>query len=62
MRLCPVWDGRAFTMPLSMVADTIDVDELATGERKEGLYYGCMTLCYKRPNRQPFSYWEFFWI
>lgn len=39
--------GGLFTMPLSMVADTIDVDELATGERKEGLYYGCMTLCYK---------------
>jgi GPH family glycoside/pentoside/hexuronide:cation symporter len=39
--------GGLFTLPLSMVADTIDVEELASGERKEGLYYGCMTLCYK---------------
>lgn len=39
--------GGLFTMPLSMVADTIDVEELASGERKEGLYFGCMTLSYK---------------
>jgi Na+/melibiose symporter-like transporter len=39
--------GGLFTLPLSMVADTIDVEELVSGERKEGLYYGCMTLCYK---------------
>jgi GPH family glycoside/pentoside/hexuronide:cation symporter len=39
--------GGLFTMPLSMIADTIDVEELASGERKEGVYYGCMTLCYK---------------
>jgi GPH family glycoside/pentoside/hexuronide:cation symporter len=39
--------GGLFTMPLSMVADIIDVEELASGERKEGLYYGCMTLSYK---------------
>ena len=39
--------GGLFALPLSMVADTIDVEELASGERKEGLYYGCLTLCYK---------------
>jgi GPH family glycoside/pentoside/hexuronide:cation symporter len=39
--------GGLFALPLSMVADTIDVEELVSGERKEGLYYGCLTLCYK---------------
>lgn len=39
--------GGLFSLPLSMIADTIDVDELASGYRKEGIYYGCMTLCYK---------------
>jgi GPH family glycoside/pentoside/hexuronide:cation symporter len=39
--------GGLFSLPLSMIADTIDVDELATGYRKEGTFYGCMTLCYK---------------
>jgi Na+/melibiose symporter-like transporter len=39
--------GGLFSLPLSMIADTIDVDELASGERKEGIYFGCMTLCYK---------------
>ncbi|HHY83681.1 MAG TPA: MFS transporter [Clostridiales bacterium] len=39
--------GGLFTMPLSMIADTIDVEELASGSRKEGIFYGCLTLCYK---------------
>lgn len=39
--------GGLFAIPLSMIADTIDVEELNSGERKEGIYYGCMTLCYK---------------
>lgn len=36
-----------FSLPLSMIADTIDVEELETGERKEGVYYGLLTLAYK---------------
>ncbi len=39
--------GGLFAIPLSMIADTIDVEELNSGERKEGIYYGCLTLCYK---------------
>lgn len=39
--------GALFTLPLSMVADTIDIDELKTGHRSEGVYYGCLTLYYK---------------
>jgi GPH family glycoside/pentoside/hexuronide:cation symporter len=39
--------GGLFSLPLSMIADTIDVDELETGQRNEGIFYGCMTLCYK---------------
>jgi GPH family glycoside/pentoside/hexuronide:cation symporter len=30
-----------------MIADTIDIEELNTGVRREGVYYGCQTLCYK---------------
>ena len=36
-----------FSLPLSMIADTIDVEELNTGERKEGIYFGLLTLAYK---------------
>ncbi len=39
--------GGLFAIPLSMIADTIDVEDLNSGERKEGIYYGCLTLCYK---------------
>jgi glycoside/pentoside/hexuronide:cation symporter, GPH family len=39
--------GGLFTLPLSMVADVIDLDELNTGKRAEGSYYGCLTLFYK---------------
>ena len=39
--------GGLLTMPLSMIADTIDVEELETGRRREGIYYGCLTLFYK---------------
>lgn len=39
--------GALFTLPLSMVADTIDIDELKTRRRTEGVYYGCLTLYYK---------------
>lgn len=39
--------GGLFTLPLSMVADVTDVDELETGKRSEGTYFGCLTLFYK---------------
>ncbi|MGE5629978.1 MAG: MFS transporter [Caulobacteraceae bacterium] len=39
--------GALFSLPLSMTADIIDLDELNTGERAEGTYYGCLTLFYK---------------
>ena len=39
--------GGLFTLPLSMIADVIDLDELNTGKRSEGSYYGCLTLFYK---------------
>jgi GPH family glycoside/pentoside/hexuronide:cation symporter len=39
--------GALFTLPFSMVADVIDLDELNTGKRTEGSYYGCLTLFYK---------------
>ena len=39
--------GGLFTLPLSMIADVIDLDELNTGKRAEGSYYGCLTLFYK---------------
>ena len=35
------------TLPFSMIADVIDLDELNTGKRAEGSYYGCLTLFYK---------------
>lgn len=39
--------GGLFTLPLSMIADVIDLDELNTGKRSEGSYYGFLTLFYK---------------
>ena len=39
--------GGLFSIPLSMIADTIDIEELNTGIRTEGMYYGCLTLFYK---------------
>lgn len=39
--------GALFTIPLSMVADTIDYDELNRGFRFEGFYFGSLTLYYK---------------
>ncbi|MFW5790475.1 MAG: MFS transporter [Bacillota bacterium] len=40
-------NGSLFTLPASMVADIIDVEELKTGVRLEGIYYGCLTFSYK---------------
>lgn len=39
--------GGLFTLPLSMIADIIDLEELHIGKRSEGTYYGCLTLFYK---------------
>ena len=39
--------GALFTIPLSMVADTVDLDELQRGQRFEGFYFGSLTLYYK---------------
>lgn len=39
--------GGLLTLPLSMVGDTIDVEEAHTGRRSEGLYYGGLTFSYK---------------
>ena len=39
--------GALFTLPLSMVADTVDLDESQGGARLEGLYFGTLTLSYK---------------
>jgi len=32
--------GGMMTIPSSILADVVDVDELVTGERREGLYFG----------------------
>jgi glycoside/pentoside/hexuronide:cation symporter, GPH family len=39
--------GGLFLFPPSMVGDVIDVEELETGIRSEGIYFGSMTFGYK---------------
>ncbi len=39
--------GGLFSLPLSMIADTVDVQEFETGERNEGIYFGLLTFAYK---------------
>lgn len=39
--------GAAHVLPWAMVPDCIDVDELETGERREGAYYGVMSFLEK---------------
>ncbi len=39
--------GGLITLPFSMIADTVDEEELMTGHRSEGLYYGGLTFSYK---------------
>ncbi len=34
-------------MPWAMVGEVVDEDDCATGERREGIYYGCFTLLRK---------------
>lgn len=36
-----------FSIPLSMIADTVDQQEYETGERNEGVYYGMLNFGYK---------------
>ena len=36
-----------FSIPLSMIADTVDQQEYETDERNEGIYYGMLTFGYK---------------
>lgn len=39
--------GAAHVLPWAMVPDCIDIDELETGERREGAYYGVMSFLEK---------------
>ncbi len=39
--------GGLFSLPQSMVADTLDLEELETGISPAGIYYGALTLFYK---------------
>ncbi|HAS73633.1 MAG TPA: hypothetical protein DCS67_05765 [Clostridiales bacterium UBA8960] len=39
--------GGLFTMPQTMVADSVDAQALQYGTRQEGVFYGTLTLCYK---------------
>ncbi|MTJ09472.1 MFS transporter [Anabaena sp. UHCC 0204] len=39
--------STAYLIPASMIPDVIDLDELQTGQRREGIYYGFMVLLQK---------------
>ncbi|TFG82455.1 MAG: hypothetical protein E4H20_07650 [Spirochaetales bacterium] len=39
--------GVQFLLPLSMVADMVDLDEAGGGNRNNGVYFGSLTLVYK---------------
>ena len=39
--------GGMVSIPQTMLVDTIDLDELKSGKRKEGSVFACMTFCYK---------------
>ncbi|MHB1485024.1 MAG: MFS transporter [Saccharofermentanales bacterium] len=39
--------GALLSLPYSMIGDTIDVEELKTGVRRSGVYYGTLTFFYK---------------
>jgi Na+/melibiose symporter-like transporter len=47
MVLAGFGNGAFMSIPNSMIADAADVDELRTGTRDEGLYFGTYTLAYK---------------
>jgi Na+/melibiose symporter-like transporter len=40
-------NGAFMSVPYSMVADTVDAEEVKTGKRQEGLYFGIYTFAYK---------------
>jgi Na+/melibiose symporter-like transporter len=40
-------NGAFMSVPYSMVADTVDADQVSSGQRKEGLYFGIYTFAYK---------------
>jgi Na+/melibiose symporter-like transporter len=40
-------NGAFMSIPYSMVADAVDADEVNTGKRSEGLYFGFYTFAYK---------------
>ncbi|RMD92540.1 MAG: MFS transporter [Calditrichaeota bacterium] len=42
-----IGNGAFMSLPYSMVADTADAEELATGKRDEGVFFGMYTLAYK---------------
>jgi glycoside/pentoside/hexuronide:cation symporter, GPH family len=45
--LAGVGIATAYLVPWSMLPDVIDLDELNTGERREGIFYGMMTFAQK---------------
>jgi len=45
--LSGVGNGAFMSLPFSMVADTVDQDEVITGMRQEGLYFGMYNFSYK---------------
>ena len=47
MVLAGLGNGAFMSVPNSMIADAADLEELRTGKRDEGLYFGTYTLAYK---------------
>jgi GPH family glycoside/pentoside/hexuronide:cation symporter len=39
--------ATAYLVPWAMIPDVIDLDELVTGKRREGIFYGAMVLLQK---------------
>jgi len=42
-----IGNGAFMSLPFSMVADAVDQDEIKTGRRQEGLYFGLYNFAYK---------------
>jgi GPH family glycoside/pentoside/hexuronide:cation symporter len=45
--LAGVGIATAYLVPWSMLPDVVDLDELTSGERREGIYYGLMAFTQK---------------
>ncbi len=45
--LAGIGNGAFMSIPYSMVADTVDAEEVYSGKRDEGLYFGIYTFAYK---------------